>query len=90
MPSWIPGEDHLINFQKGDLYVKLDEGYARLPGGGSIYMTRSLSPADPKTSLARARCLRPANTKLPSRAPPATQPLPLVARSQPCPGTASL
>ena len=37
MPSWIPGEDHLINFQKGDPYVKLDEGYARLPGGGSIY-----------------------------------------------------
>ena len=37
MPSWIPGEDHLINFQKGDPYVKLDEGYARLPGAGSIY-----------------------------------------------------
>jgi hypothetical protein len=34
MPSWIPGEDHLINFQKGDPYIKLDEGYARLPGGG--------------------------------------------------------
>jgi hypothetical protein len=34
MPSWIPGEDHLIDFQKGDPYVKLDEGYARLPGAG--------------------------------------------------------
>ena len=34
MPSWIPGEDHLINFQKGDPYVKVDEGYARLPGAG--------------------------------------------------------
>ena len=37
MPSWIPGEDHLINFQKGDPYVKLDEGYARLPGGDHLY-----------------------------------------------------
>jgi len=32
MPSWIPGDDHLINFKKGDPYTKVDEGYARLPG----------------------------------------------------------
>ena len=29
-----PGEDHFINFRKGDPYVKVDEGYARLPGAG--------------------------------------------------------
>jgi hypothetical protein len=29
-----PGEDYLINFQKGDPYIKVDEGYARLPGKG--------------------------------------------------------
>ena len=34
MPSWIPGEDYLINFRKGDPYIKVDEGYARLPGAG--------------------------------------------------------
>ena len=34
MPSWMPGEDYLINFQKGDPYIKVDEGYARLPGKG--------------------------------------------------------
>jgi hypothetical protein len=34
MPSWIRGEDHLINFRKGDPYTKVDEGYARLPGAG--------------------------------------------------------
>ncbi len=34
MPSWMPGEDYLINFQKGDPYIKVDEGYARLPGTG--------------------------------------------------------
>jgi hypothetical protein len=30
----MPGEDYLINFQKGDPYIKVDEGYARLPGKG--------------------------------------------------------
>ena len=34
MPSWMPGEDYLINFRKGDPYIKVDEGYARLPGTG--------------------------------------------------------
>jgi hypothetical protein len=34
MPSWMPGEDHFINFKKGDPYTKVDEGYARLPGAG--------------------------------------------------------
>lgn len=34
MPSWMPGEDYLVNFQKGDPYIKVDEGYARLPGKG--------------------------------------------------------
>jgi hypothetical protein len=39
MPSWIPGDDHLIDFKKGDPYTKVDEGYARLPGAGSyIYI----------------------------------------------------
>jgi len=45
MPSWIPGEDHLINFQKGDPYTKVDEGYA--PAGRrlvSISSTPSPSP----------------------------------------------
>ena len=56
MPSWIPGDDHLIDFKKGDPYTKVDEGYARLPGAGSIYRwTRSLRHAEHKTSLARAR-----------------------------------
>jgi hypothetical protein len=34
MPSWMPGEDYLINFRKGDPYIKVDEGYVRLPGTG--------------------------------------------------------
>ena len=53
MPSWIPGEDHLINFQKGDPYTKVDEGYARLPGAGWCpchLHTWSLPPAYIKIS----------------------------------------
>jgi hypothetical protein len=48
MPSWIPGEDHLINFQKGDPYVKVDEGYARLPGAGYEALHPELEGLDPE------------------------------------------
>ena len=48
MPSWIPGEDHLINFQKGDPYVKVDEGYARLPGAGYTALHPELEGVDPE------------------------------------------
>jgi hypothetical protein len=29
-----PGDDYLTNFKTGDPYIKVDEGYARLPGAG--------------------------------------------------------
>jgi hypothetical protein len=48
MPSWIPGEDHLINFQKGDPYTKVDEGYARLPGAGYAALHPELEGLDPE------------------------------------------
>jgi hypothetical protein len=48
MPSWIPGEDHLINFQKGDPYVKVDEGYARLPGAGYAALRPELEGLNPE------------------------------------------
>jgi hypothetical protein len=34
MPSWLPGDDYLTNFRVGDPYVKVDQGFARLPGAG--------------------------------------------------------
>ena len=48
MPSWTPGEDHLINFRKGDPYVKVDEGYARLPGAGYEALHPELEGVDPE------------------------------------------
>lgn len=48
MPSWIPGEDHLINFRKGDPYTKIDEGYARLPGAGYAALHPELEGVDPE------------------------------------------
>jgi hypothetical protein len=34
MPSWLPGDDYMTNFKVGDPYVRIDDGYARLPGAG--------------------------------------------------------
>jgi hypothetical protein len=48
MPSWISGEAHLINFQKGDPYVKVDEDYARLPGAGYEALHPELEGLDPE------------------------------------------
>ena len=48
MPSWMPGEDHLINFRKGDPYVKVDEGYARLPGAGYAAIHPEVEGLDPE------------------------------------------
>jgi hypothetical protein len=34
MPDWLPGDDYFTNFRVGDPYVKINEGFARLPGAG--------------------------------------------------------
>lgn len=34
MPSWMPGDDYMTNFRVGDPYIKVDQGFARLPGAG--------------------------------------------------------
>jgi len=34
MPSWMPGENYFLDFKRGDPYVKIPRGEARLPGGG--------------------------------------------------------
>jgi len=32
--SWLPGYDYYVNFHNGDPFIKVDDGYARLPGAG--------------------------------------------------------
>lgn len=59
MPSWLPGDDYLTNFHVGDPYVRIDEGYARLPGAGYEALHPDVRPGlsvleEPKT-LARTR-----------------------------------
>ena len=34
MPSWLLGDDYMTNFKVGDPFVRIDDGYARLPGAG--------------------------------------------------------
>ncbi len=48
MPSWIPGEDYLANFKKGDPYTKVDEGYACLRGAGYAAIHPELEGVDPE------------------------------------------
>lgn len=59
MPSWMPGEDYLINFRKGDPYIKVDEGYARLPGAGYEAIHPELEGLDPEDypDIAKLRIL---------------------------------
>jgi hypothetical protein len=48
MPSWIPGDDYLTNFHKGDPFIKVEEGYARLPGTGYAALHPELEGVDPE------------------------------------------
>jgi hypothetical protein len=59
MPSWMPGEDYLVNFRKGDTYIKVDEGYARLPGKGYEALHPELEGLDPEDypDIAKMRIL---------------------------------
>ena len=41
MPSWLPGDDYMTNFKVGDPYVRVDDGYARLPAPATRRCTRS-------------------------------------------------
>jgi len=48
MPSWMPGEDYMLDFKHGDPYVKLDDGYARLPGAGYEALHPELEGLNPE------------------------------------------
>ena len=48
MPSWMPGDDYYTNFRVGDPYVKIDQGFARLPGDGYAALHPELKDIDPE------------------------------------------
>ena len=48
MPSWLPGDDYMTNFKVGDPYVRIDDGYARLPGAGYEALHPELEGVDPE------------------------------------------
>jgi hypothetical protein len=47
MPSWLPGDDYMTNFKVG-AYVRIDDGYARLPGAGYEALYPELEGLDPE------------------------------------------
>ena len=65
MPSWIPGDDYMINFRKGDPYTKVEEGYARLPGDGYAALHPELEASIRKT-IPTSRSCAPWVTSLPT------------------------
>ena len=48
MPSWMPGDDYYTNFQKGDPFIKVDQGFARLPGKGYEALHPELEGINPE------------------------------------------
>lgn len=48
MPSWLPGNDYMTDFKVGDPFVKVDDGYARLPGAGYEAIHPELKGVNPE------------------------------------------
>jgi hypothetical protein len=48
MPSWLPGDDYMTNFTVGDPFVRIDDGYARLPGAGYEALHPELQGVNPE------------------------------------------
>ena len=47
-PSWLPGDDYYTNFHVGDPYIKVDQGFARLPGAGYQAIHPELKNVNPE------------------------------------------
>jgi hypothetical protein len=48
MPSWLPGDDYMTNIKVGDPYVRVDDGYARLPAAGYEALHPELKGLNPE------------------------------------------
>lgn len=48
MPSWMPGSDYVVDFKSGDPFLKVKDGYYRLPGAGFSSRYEELKDVDPE------------------------------------------
>ncbi len=48
MPSWMPGSDYITDFKSGDPFLKVKDGYYRLPGAGFASRYEGLEGVDPE------------------------------------------
>jgi hypothetical protein len=46
--TWLPGDDYYTNFHEGDPFIKVPEGYARLPGAGYEALHPELQGVNPE------------------------------------------
>jgi hypothetical protein len=46
--NWLSGDDYYTNFHNGDPFIKIDDGYARLPGAGYAALHPELKDVDPE------------------------------------------
>ncbi len=46
--SWLPGDDYYTNFHEGAPFIKVHEGYARLPGAGYEALHPELEGVNPE------------------------------------------
>jgi hypothetical protein len=49
MPSWMPGSDYVVDFKSGDPFLKVKDGYYRLPGEGFSSRYEELKGVDPES-----------------------------------------
>jgi hypothetical protein len=47
-PSWLTGDDYYTNFHVGDPYIKVDQGFARLPDAGYEALHPELKDQNPE------------------------------------------
>lgn len=48
MPSWMPGSDYVTDFKSGDPFMKVKDGYYRLPGSGFSTRYEDLEGVNPE------------------------------------------
>jgi hypothetical protein len=54
--SWLPGDDYYTNFHNGDPFIKIDDGYARLPAPAMRRSIQNSKTSTQRTIQTSTRC----------------------------------